>query len=258
MGSNLQNKLLGYEENPPERVWAALSTILDEAASPALTQKLQQFEATPPPASWQRIDAQLDQPEKAQAPVVPFFKRFRRPLRYTGAAAIMAFLAIVASLTISKKTISEEPASGTKAPMHGHTIPNSTINAKGDVVSAPVAIPVHGQAATGTSSNKNTLFTSLVRATHLEPGFASFVAPRATRTSAITADRRMDAYMIYTDDEGHAVRLPKKMFDLIACPTEGIGCRERLKRMQEKIAAAALSPGFGGVLDLLNQLKENQ
>jgi len=257
MGTELRDKLFNYEENPPKGLWQALSATLDEGFPPALAEKLERFEAPPPPAAWQKIEAGLLQPQKEETPVVPFFRRYHRPLRYTGAAAIMAFFAIVLSLTISKKTISETPGATANRPASAPARINTV---------KPQTPPTPGRPAAQTAvtayvdneAPKRTTLPVRIRARYASLGFASFTPPSPRHVHAITSDGRMDDYMIYTDEEGRAVRLPKKLFDAIACPLNTSECRERLRHLQERMAAAAINPGFGGILDLVNHMKENQ
>ena len=64
--------------------------------------------------------------------------------------------------------------------------------------------------------------------------------------------------MIYSDDDGNAIRLPKKIFSAFACPTEDLICKRRLQQLREKFAASAMTTDFNGVLQILKSLQENQ
>jgi hypothetical protein len=64
--------------------------------------------------------------------------------------------------------------------------------------------------------------------------------------------------MIYSDGDGNAVRLPKKIFSAFACPTEDIKCKQRLQQLREKFAESAMTADFTGLLQILKSLQENQ
>jgi hypothetical protein len=80
----------------------------------------------------------------------------------------------------------------------------------------------------------------------------------AKRNTVIAFNEDDEKYMAYSREDGNAVKLPKKMFDALTCPTKDVGCLQRIKQLQEKIAASALFADFTGVLDILNNLGENQ
>ena len=86
MRSELQNKLLHYEVTPPEKVWDNIAASLDQDIPFTVSEKLFQFQETPPPSAWAAISRNLDHPQRG-AVVLPFFKRYRRPLKYAGATA---------------------------------------------------------------------------------------------------------------------------------------------------------------------------
>src|SRR5689334_5378902 len=111
MSSLLQNKSLQFEAPPPEAAWDKIAASLDQTIPPVVSEKLYQFEESPSPGLWQKIVSQLDRTTD-KAKVVPFYTRYRRPLKYSGAVAIFIFLAVLTSLLISKKTESELPAQG--------------------------------------------------------------------------------------------------------------------------------------------------
>jgi hypothetical protein len=80
----------------------------------------------------------------------------------------------------------------------------------------------------------------------------------AERTNAIDYSSTDDKYMIYSDGDGNAMRLPKKLYDAFACNTDRITCKQKLKKLQEQVAASAMKTDFTGILDMLNNLQENQ
>ena len=48
------------------------------------------------------------------------------------------------------------------------------------------------------------------------------------------------------------------MYDAITCPNKDVSCLEKIKQLQEKMAASTMFADFTGVLDILDNLGENQ
>ena len=63
---------------------------------------------------------------------------------------------------------------------------------------------------------------------------------------------------MYSDGDGNAMRLPKKLFDFISCVKEDVSCKQEMQQWQQQFAAAVLTTDFTGVLEILKTLKENQ
>ena len=112
MTNQLQDKLLHYEVQPPEGVWNKIDASLEEHIPLAFIEKLYQYEEEPSPYVWENLNFQLGKPTSNKAKVVPFYVRYRKPLKYSGAVAIFIFLAVLTSLLISKKSESELPPEG--------------------------------------------------------------------------------------------------------------------------------------------------
>lgn len=108
MNNSFQNKLLNYEATPAPEVWNKIAASLDDT-SQMLSQKLYAFEQTPSQNVWEKINSNLDSSSDKETKVVPFFTRYRRPLKYSGALAIFILIAVVTTLLISKNTVSEVP-----------------------------------------------------------------------------------------------------------------------------------------------------
>jgi hypothetical protein len=78
------------------------------------------------------------------------------------------------------------------------------------------------------------------------------------RNDGLSSSAVAEKYMIYSDGDGNAIRLPKKIFNAIACPTDNIDCKQHLKRLQEKFASSAFTTDFSGLIEILKKLQENQ
>jgi hypothetical protein len=208
MSSQLQNKLFNYEVRPRKEVWDDIATSLDETISPSLSEKLYRFQETPSPAIWQKIISKLDVPLAERSTVVPFHIRYRRPLKYSGAAAILIFLAVVTSLLISKRTESEVPAN--------NIVINQSITEK-DTLKAPNnSKETTSIASTGKNHPESFIARSRSPRVKEYPSQNSislaenFLPKQAERANMISSSLNTDKYMIYSDDDGNVIRLPKK------------------------------------------------
>ncbi len=105
MSNRLQNKLSHYEVSPPESVWNNISSSLDEEITG--TDKLYNFEEMPSPFVWNKLANHLDD-DLSGNKVIPFFKRYHKPLRFISAAAIIAVVAITVTLFVNKDALSDE------------------------------------------------------------------------------------------------------------------------------------------------------
>lgn len=255
MSNTFQNKLLNYTQKPPQKVWDVIATALDKETSSTLSHKLYHFKEMPPEPAWQKIKSQLDaiaEPVK----VVSFYNKYRRPLRYSAAAAILVFLAITTSLLITKKTKTEGIAQTgiplTTSQNSPFIIPSQPHEATNTITSANVSNEENVQ-------GKKPAFKLLPQKTVNFYTAVKKLFPKVVeRKHTIVSDASIDKYMIYSDEEGNAVKLPKKLFDFFSCAAEEIACKEKMQLLQQKFATTSLSTDFTGILELLKNIKENQ
>ena len=260
MSNQIQHKLSNFEVPPPANAWNEIEAALDSGVNHSFAEKLYSFEQPPNETIWQKIYAQLGGKNLSPARVVPFYKRYGRALKYSTAVAVFVVLAIVTSLFISKRTVSDV-ANINNLPEQT----NSSIN------SQPVQNPQESKQISidrlnthkrgghiRLSASKNAVWLG-PEPTLRSIASAQRVVPQyAERTSAIDYASHVDKYMIYSDGDGNVVRLPKKLFDAFACPTDKVTCKQKIKKLQEQVAASAMSTDFTGILDMLNKLQENQ
>ena len=64
--------------------------------------------------------------------------------------------------------------------------------------------------------------------------------------------------MVYSDDDGNAMRLSKKLVELISCVKEEVVCAEQVQQMQYKIANYITTNDFSGLMEMLRNMKENK
>jgi cytoskeletal protein RodZ len=252
--SQLQNKLLNYEVQPPEGVWNKIAASLDETVSVSLSEKLYHYKEEPSSKVWDKINTRLDR-VKEQSKVIPLFVKYRRPLKYSGAVAIFIFLAIMTSLLISKKTESELPE---------HNAVSSSTVLKKDTSKTDSKETNSTTANTEKNNSENSIAKSKISRTGSGSNqnsfsFAeNFLPKQAERNETVSSSLSSDKYMIYSDDDGNAIRLPKKIFNAFACPTDDLACKQKLQKLREKFAESAMTADFTGVLQILKSLQENQ
>lgn len=256
MNNPLQNKLLHYEALPPEGVWDKITASLNENLSPALSEKLYQYQEEPSPEIWQNISSKLNASDRKEAKLVPFYVRYRKPLKYSGAIAVFVFLAMITSLLISKKTESEVPVDRV---VNTHTsVKKDSAKNNGAKENNSVS-----QVIEKNTSEQLIAKTKTVKAAAEENensvSFTEDLLPqKATRTTVVSSSFNSDKYMIYSDGDGNAVRLPKKIFSAFACPSNNADCKQRLQMLREKFAESAMTTDFTGILQILKNLQENQ
>ena len=257
MSSQLQHKLLYYEVPAPAGVWDKIAASLDENNSLTLPEKLYRFEEEPSPLIWKNISSQLDNSVTRQARVVPFYIRFRRPLKYSGAVAIFIFVAVLTSLFISKKTESEVPAVGVTANISakkGSISPSDSSRKANSVAQLEQRSRPEGFIG----KSKVSRIRQEVYQNASSSSFESFLPQQAEKNEIVSSSASSDKYMMYSDEDGNVVRLPKKLFNAFACPTNDVICKQHLQQLKEKFAQSAMTADFTGLLQILKSLQENQ
>lgn len=257
MSDQLQHILLHYEVPPPEGAWSKIAASLDENISLILSEKLYQYEEEPSPIVWQNISSQLDNSTEQKAKVIPFYVRYRRPLKYSGAVAIFVFLAVLTSLLISKKTESEVPPQGVE----------STVATKKDTSKFPVESKQENSFAQLNETNKTEPSITKQKVSKINDEeyqssssstFESFLPQQAEKNEVVNSSIPSDKYMMYSDGDGNVVRLPKKIFSAFACPINDVVCKQHLQQLKQKFAQSAMTTDFTGLLQILKSLQENQ
>jgi hypothetical protein len=257
MSSNLKNKLSSFEAEPPVQAWDKIAAAL-EAPPTSFSDKLFQYELAPPPSAWSRIEEALDVPQ------LPARTSATRPLvRWLAAAAIIGAVLFSTTLLLNKQT-SQTGNIATSQPASTSSI----IALPSDSASTAQTDAAPQEATTSTYAAENTDSRGKEYSrprTYRQPPIATAALQeaspgweRAERRQSIDFNIPTDRYLIYSDGTSAPVKLSKKMFDIFSCAQEDISCRDRIKAAQFKLANAALASDFSGMLDLLNELKENQ
>jgi hypothetical protein len=274
MNEQFQQKLLNYAPVPPAGTWDSISNALDETMSgssfPAL---LHDFETSPPIDTWNKIDQQLSVPG---GKVVAFTERKKTsPLKRYIAAAVI-FLIAAASIvfwnqedlipeSITQNTpVETEPLTPGSAPA-----PSTPINTAPSTIATPpvqnnpVAVSSAPRPATASfretrerTANSISIRPRVNTSSFLSLGafFPKKVQPKETAVSSMPEEK----YMVYSDDDGHAMRVSKKLISFFVCVKEEIICQQEKRQLEQRIASHTTTTDFAGIVELLRILKENQ
>jgi hypothetical protein len=260
MSNLLKDKLFNYKEFPPANVWKQISASLDsEIHFPG---KLYNFIATPPHHLWSAIEGYLDDRAKLLAPV-PIYRQYSKILRYSAVAAILIAIVFSATELISRRSV-HAPTAFSSQPRVQKTLTGNIQKSNTPVL----AYHPRKEAALARTSEKKHSFKSFLfpeRKTEeiapVEDTYLAIETPTITPVSTAVDNHPdlslADRFMVYTDEDGNHMKLPKKLFSVIHCNTDDFSCKQNLQNLQQKISSASISADFGGFLDMLKQLQEN-
>ncbi|HVF97607.1 MAG TPA: hypothetical protein VM871_09810 [Flavisolibacter sp.] len=255
MSTPLQKKLFHFEAPPPPAMWERIAEDLD-TSSEFFPQRLYAYEVQPPTGRWKKIEASLDG-RASSARVISFFSRYNAPLRYIAAASVIAIILLAATFTFRQTkyedvTVNNEiltpaerletkPSDSDLAGVEREQKKMNRQNSKPPLVSISIL--------------KRTLAS--VRPQNILPSLRlsrSFI-PRQANGKTVLPFSSQDNFMVYSDEEGHAMKLPKKLFSLVNCPDGDRSCSERIRQLQRKLATSTAPADFMGMLDLVRQLQ---
>jgi hypothetical protein len=256
MNSDLQHKLQRFETDPPLEVWNKIADALDETGT--FPQRLFSYEELPPSQAWNKIEASLDQKEKFFK-VIPF-TRFKKPLRYAAvAASILAIVLLVATLD-TKKTGAGAVIGGTEPVVttnQSSILPLEKSSTVPDNKSNPPATSFSGDVVNKTTRAAFKKTLAAIRPQNIISSFSitqRFI-PGKIKKEALVDNSSISNYMVYSDGEGTAMKLPKKLFSFVNCKDGDESCKERIHQLQQKLANKATTTDFGGMLEILRQLQ---
>ena len=256
MNSDIQNRLLKFEEEPSPKVWNKIIDALD--AEEQFPKRLYQFEEQPKPHVWQKITSALTEEQSAR--VLPL--RSNKLWKYAAAAVIIILAGLSSVLLINKKTATETSAiinqskqqkNIVSSPQHDEVaiqqpyVTNITV--------AENKISFHKNFI-ATKENIGAIPTKNISIDNLTPEcLIAEVKDRIKHLDLNTADH----FMVYCcDKNGNPVRVPKKVYDAMACAEVDASCKQNIQCLQEKVSAASFSTDFMGVLQIIKQVQENQ
>ncbi|HEX2606753.1 MAG TPA: hypothetical protein VHK91_05215 [Flavisolibacter sp.] len=264
MKQTIQDKLMQYAPEPPQRVWDAIAASLDETSA-SFSDKMYHYEVPPPAGLWKAIEHSLNTVPEPQT--IPFYQRHKRKIHYSAAAAVLAIALFTGSLFISKKTQSDGGVAVLPAPPKTEQ-PGAPATETITVTSKPpetaVAINTLSLSAGNDSKFISTIRNKIRSTLHafapaaLAEETNSFIPEKVEAKHILPATLPLDNYMIYSDGNGTAMKLPKKLFDFFACIGKNVSCKERMEQMQQKMARTSVATDFTGVLEILGNMNENQ
>ena len=261
MNSNLQNKLSGFEATPPPGVWDRIAGTLDEGY--IFSEKLYQYEEAPKSSVWQKIETSL---EEEPASVIPITRRYKKPAQYVAAAAAVIAAIVIGVAMLTKKEALLTTTSQISAPFKDQQRNHSPVSSKREQAppttktasSLPFQVNNESSPKRGESrlNSVKKLFAAVQHPTEestiiLGDGFV----PQQAQPASFFDFSSEDNYMVYSDDNGHAMRVPKKLFSLVNCPAGDGSCTERIRQIQQKLLFNSSSTDFTGILEMLRQLQ---
>lgn len=261
MSSNFQDRLNAFEAEPPQGLWNRIADQLEETALHTTGARLAATEIAPPPTAWENIARRLH-----GAKLVPMKRRIPAMAWIGSAAAVLIAILFFTGVFDSKnittpasfgdvvrnnrpprqETEPSTPGSSTKTIIESGKEPETGLQKikrkwlQADVPDRDVQEP---------ESNRSSLAAASIE---------NLIPDVAERSHTIAYTYPVDKYMVYSREDGNAVKLPRKLFDVIACPGEDVECKRNLKEVREKFAASAFTADFTGVLDILQNMGENQ
>lgn len=238
MSNQIQNKLFNYEVKPPEQLWEKIEAALNSDEELLLSRKLFHFQQTPSEQVWENIKTKLIE-ENKQTPVLPFFKKYRRPLKYVVAAASLIFVVFLTTLLFPRKIVS-------------NTIPieESYQTAQKELIKI------------GKDTSAQTVITRPEKTEKARK--ETMDDARGPLLPAVTSEDNQalalsDRYVVYSNPTGNEVKVSKKLYDLFACSDFEIYCRQHIELLQQKVAASPSMAvtDFNSVVDMLKSLQNN-
>lgn len=253
--SSLRDKMLNYETAPPQGVWDRIAAALDEAQQgDQFPTRLHSMEVTPPAMAWEKIAASLDEETK------PVSQPFRIPafLRYAAAAVVIGAVAFAilrwtgnADRNTSGTAAAIQPDSGQTNNALARTTPadtQKTISPEPDEEDAVVL------------EQSKKLMAKLDRPSRPRKSSPATYPAASKATSAIyTYNDHVpsiaDRYIMLMTPDGNIIRMSKKLGNLVCCVSgedPDAGCKDQLKKWQEKMATSSLTTSAGNFMDILN------
>jgi hypothetical protein len=267
MEQNFQDRLNNFQLPPPEEVWNKIDQVLEAQEEKRLARKLFYFEVMPPGQVWQKLNFKIGKDKESPAGKRPI----RRYIVYTSiAASIILSIVSINLLTGNSNSGTEESLITTpKLKPSNSQLPSKnseygvtdSVNRLTGVINSPghLIAAIHVPAKRNWfSAHKLTLKNIEDRLIGSTSSLETFVPETASRNKEISYEDGMDRYMIYASDDGNAVRLPKKMYDNFACPTNDPLCREKIKTLQQRMVQGSFASDFTGVLDLLSNMDDRK
>jgi hypothetical protein len=260
MDSNLQNKLYHFEANPPQEVWDKIAESLDTEET--FPERLFRYEVQPPPQAWSMIEASLDQ-ANTPAKVIPL-SRYKKPLRYIAAASTIAIVLAITTLNTREPGGNITQANTkTSLPINQASVlplPKKPVLVEEPAPMSPTVVTTArtekaGRVYRKTSAPKKELGVIDPQNAINSVSLSGQFIPDEVNKEQMFDFSVLDNYMVCSDGNGNAIKLSKKLFSLVSCPTGDGSCKERIHQLRQKLTANTVSTDFAGLLEIVRQLQ---
>jgi hypothetical protein len=132
MSEVLQNKLLNYQAQPPDRTWEKINLTLNDEYSGSIGERLYNFQAAPNQDTWNKISLQLQSGAEDAKKVSPISQKRSNLVRYLSAAAILVLIASGIFFFINNRTDSDVATNPIEVPRNSPTkITTPNVNGTG-------------------------------------------------------------------------------------------------------------------------------
>jgi hypothetical protein len=255
MDNGLQNKLTRFEKTPPAGVWNKIAEALDSDEN--FENRLYNYSQAPPLTAWDTIEKNLTANTNVTQ-VIPFGTRFKKPIRYIAAASIIALLAVSTTLLLRRTEAGAlQPASIATVPVSTQVVAPQEKQFKTfqDRTTSATVSPIKETAIKKITFKRKLLNFLQPQELSTNVAVAGNFVPGKVKKEALFNNRSLDNYMVFSDGNGMAMRMPKKLFPLVQCQDGDASCRQRIKALQQKISSGSLATDFVAILEMLRQVQ---
>jgi hypothetical protein len=268
--SHLQNEFPGKLYNttvpPPASAWDKINAVLDNGGfQHEFPSRLYNMEVAPPAGIWDKVAASLSETTTpVQAPVrrlSPFF-------RYAAAAVFIGAIAWgIIRLAVNSNNTGDGSvmasgrndsnlANDNKTPGPATTpIPSIATNENEDdddaIEKSKTLLAKLDRPARKTS---RAITSSLITTSNNDDVIAERNLSQTIYAYADHIPNLADRYVMLMTPDGNIIRMSKKWSELLCCVSgeeQDEGCKDQLKKWQEKMATSTLAPSPGNFMDIL-------
>lgn len=260
MSSDLQNKMFHFEADPPKEVWNKIADALDADIEQTFPQRLFNYQEQPPAGIWDKIETSIE--EEPAIKIIPI-TRYKKPLRFVAAAASIIAAVLLTTNLVNKKTGSGSVIGSTETvntTNQSTVLPFDNSDSENSNTLTPRKEPAISSIVTSGTNEEETVkrrTLASIRPQNISPltSIRNRFIPAKADKEAFFDFSEMENYMVYSDGNGNAMRVPKKLFSLVSCEDSDNSCKERIRQLQQKMAASATTTDFGGIIEILRQLQ---
>lgn len=261
IANKFPSKLYDIQVNPPVDTWDKISGALDEQLSQnELPPRLYNLEIDPPVGAWAKIAASLNTLNEPAAPV----RKLSPLFRYAAAALVIGAVAWgITRITVNNPSDGNNTAAlevKKDTNVSAKNMPADTMPATVTIASGEDALLEKSKKMTAALDRKKVI--RKVAATMpsgnddnevvIDPGLSQSIYAYAAQIPDIAG-----RYVMLMTPDGNIIRMSKKWSDLLCCVSgedQDTGCKNQLKKWQEKMAASSLAPSPANFMDILSMV----